>query len=310
MAVSEKTQRRTPTEIHQDQLTALREREATLTGQLAQAPAELERLRDDELRSKPAGGRTGAVGSEVAEHVRRIDGWEKDLRNTRAEIASRQRLLVEEQTVEQEKQRKSLLRDAQDFAEREGVLLDALGEKAREFYVCFGAYIAEVEAKAYHLAGHSITDSGTAEELRMAFQPVLWPRPLDAAALFDLLAEVGTDGEAQMAGQPVSEVGQHLPDRTLDPAAFEEAVANQALDRLMNNIPRPDLAKAPPVIRARHRVEGLGNVPDLTGLDVRPSDAIPGPRFGKDEKGRPPVVGSQFAGIDADRAWPQPGEGA
>lgn len=63
------------------------------------------------------------------------------------------------------------------------------------------------------------------------------------------------------------------------------------------------------MIRARHRVEGLAeHVPNLVGLDIRPSDAIPGPRFGKDARGRTPAIGSQFAGVRADSMWPMPGE--
>ena len=107
------------------------------------------------------------------------------------------------------------------------------------------------------------------------------------------------------------EIGVSLPDRNLDPAGFEETLRNRANDALLGNVPRPDLLKAPLVVRACHRVEVLaGHVPDLTALDTRPSDAIAGPRFGKDGRGRPPAVGTQFAGIGAGSMWPMPGEAA
>ena len=130
---------------------------------------------------------------------------------------------------------------------------------------------------------------------------MLRPLPADAAAMFVLIAEIATSSEAQTAGQPVSEVGAANPDPRLNPDAFRETLEARANDVLLGNVPHPDLLKAPPVIRARHRVEGLAeHVPDLTGLDIRPSDAIPGPMFGKDARGRTPAIGSQFAGVRAD----------
>ena len=304
------SKRRTVGEIHRDRLEVLRERQTELMKLIADSPGELARLHDEEIRKSPAGTRPGATGP-AHQFARRVEEARRELASVEGEIGSRGRLLQEAEAVEAKEQMKMLRRDAQDFAEREGVLLDALGEKAREFYIAFGAYLAEVEAKAHHLAGHSIPDSGTAEELRQAFQPVLTPLPLDAASAFDLVAEIGTSAEAQMAGQPVSEVGASLPDKNLDRAGFEEALRNQAADALAGNIGRPTVLRAPPVVRGRHRVVNLAeHVPDLVALDVRPSDAIPGPRFGKDSRGRPPAVGTQFAGVRADSMWPMPGEAA
>ena len=311
MAVAEKTTPRSKAQIHRDAIAGLVERRDTLTKLIADAPAMLAELRDNEIRSAPTGGRAGARGSKVFEHQRKLTESTKELANIEGELASRQRLLMEEEQVEQEKLRKSLLRDAQDFAEREGVLLDACGEKARGFFLAYAEYISVVEAKANHLAGFTISDADTAAELRQAFQPVLRPLPADAAALFDVIAEIATSAEHQQAGQPVSTIGASNPDPHLNPDSFRETLEARANDILIGNYPRPDLLKAPAVVRANHRVEGLAeHVPDLTGLDIRPSDVISGPRFGKDGRGRPPAIGTQFAGVRADSMWPMPGEAA
>ena len=307
-AVTAPAKRRTVVEIHRDKLAELNERRESLAAMLAGAPARLSELTDAEIRQAPAGTRPGATGP-AHQFARKVEEARRELASVESEIGSRTRLLSEAEAVEAKEQMKMLRRLAQEFSEREDAALDRLVESVEGVIRRYAELVHVAEAKANALAGHSIRDADVAEGLREAFRPSLQPFPADAGAAFALVYEASTDAETRQSEEPVSEVGASLPDRHLDPAAYEEALANLALDRLMGNLPRPGPARARPIIRDREQVRGLERVRDLTSIDVTPR-AVLGRTFSSKPTRTMHQVGTQFGGVETDRAWPTPGDGA
>jgi len=311
MAAVTASRRRTAAEIHRDALADLCARRDALAALLADAPATLAQLRDAEIRDKPL-GRTGAVGSKVAAHSRKVEEAKRELPNVEAEIASRARLLTEAQAAEEAAQAKTLRREAQRYSEREAEALDALVERVAGVLSAYAELVQVAEQKANALAGASISDAGVAEALREAFRPRLQPFPADAGAAFQLVYEAACDPETRAASLPVAEVGRALPDPLLDPLAYREALENQERDRAEGNVPRPAPIRARPIVRDRQAVAGLESIRDLTGLDVTPRDVLGATFSSKPTRGMAevgPVVGPQFGGVGEAAAWPRPGEG-